>query len=127
MLLILATAQLAWTLRQSEQVTVLERQNALHFDPTSIEALKKNETRKPRQNATLQSSTSGGPAKKHALPATNQWLKPNGKIISLVKPHYEADKKIISKTKTNKKCILSIEQSQEIFQEVLAIIPDYGF
>ncbi len=115
---------LAWTLRQSEQVTVLERQNALHFDPTSVEGLKKMKFTAP-PICDLAVIDLGWTRQKHALPATKRWLKPDGRVISLVKPHYEADKKTISRT--NKKGVLTLEQSEELFLQVLEQIPSYGF
>ena len=67
--------QLAWTLRKDPRVVVLERTNALHCpvaEPVDLVVIDLGWT---PQNL--------------AVPAALRWLKPAGRIVSLVKPHYE--------------------------------------
>jgi 23S rRNA (cytidine1920-2'-O)/16S rRNA (cytidine1409-2'-O)-methyltransferase len=83
---------LAWKLRNDPRVVVMERTNALHTLPP--------------QSATGGLSGEAAPAsapppmdliaidlgwtpQRHAIPAALRWLKPAGRIISLIKPHYE--------------------------------------
>ncbi|HZW09060.1 MAG TPA: SAM-dependent methyltransferase [Phycisphaerales bacterium] len=77
-----AYGQLAWTLRSDPRVTVLERSNALHTEPPSGAAL----------GADLVVIDLGWTRQDRAIPAALRWLKPGGRIISLVKPHYEVER-----------------------------------
>ena len=67
---------LAWKLRQDERVEVRERTNAMHAEP-------------PENGVDLVVIDLGWTPQRHALPAAVRWLAPGGRIISLVKPHYE--------------------------------------
>ena len=69
---------LAWTLRQDPRVDVRERTNALHAEP-------------PEGGVDLVVIDLGWTPQRHALPAARRWLSQGGRIISLVKPHYELD------------------------------------
>lgn len=75
---------LAWTLRRDPRVTVLERTNALHADPPE-----------PVDIVTIDV---GWTVQHRIVPAAFRWLKRDaagqaaGKIISLLKPHYELAK-----------------------------------
>ncbi|MEQ8769911.1 MAG: TlyA family RNA methyltransferase [Phycisphaerales bacterium] len=73
-----AYGQLAWKLRNDERVTVMERSNALHTDPPEPVDLVVIDLGWTRQDK--------------AIPAALRWTKPGGRVLSLVKPHYEADK-----------------------------------
>lgn len=73
-----AYGELAWTLRQDPRVLVHERSNALHLAPA--------------EPVDLVVIDLGWTPQRLALPAAARWLGPDGRIISLVKPHYEADK-----------------------------------
>jgi len=66
---------LAWALRNDPRVTVRERTNALHAEPDALVDLITIDLAWTPQH--------------HALPAAVRWLKPGGRIITLVKPHYE--------------------------------------
>jgi 23S rRNA (cytidine1920-2'-O)/16S rRNA (cytidine1409-2'-O)-methyltransferase len=70
---------LAWTLRNDPRVTVMERTNALHADP-------------PCGPVDFIAIDLAWTPQKHAIPAALRWLKPGGRVISLVKPHYEVEK-----------------------------------
>lgn len=71
-----AYGELAWKLRQDPRVVVMERSNALH-----------TAAREPAQLVTI--DVSWTPAAR-AVEAGMQWLDACGRVIVLVKPHYEA-------------------------------------
>ena len=74
-----AYGQLAWTLRNDPRVTLLERANALHTDPPAdINA-----------GVDLVVIDLGWTRQSLAIPAALRWLAPTGRIITLIKPHYE--------------------------------------
>ena len=68
---------LAWKLRCDPRVTVMERTNALHTEPP--------------EHVDLVVIDLGWTAQARAIPAATPWLKPTGKIITLIKPHYETN------------------------------------
>jgi 23S rRNA (cytidine1920-2'-O)/16S rRNA (cytidine1409-2'-O)-methyltransferase len=71
---------LAWKLRNDSRVTVMERTNALHAAP-------------PPQlpsGVDLVVIDMAWTPQRLAVPAAMRWLQPQGRIISLLKPHYEA-------------------------------------
>ncbi|TVQ52341.1 MAG: methyltransferase domain-containing protein [Phycisphaerales bacterium] len=75
---------LAWLLRSDERVVVLERTNALHADP-------------PDESVDLITIDLAWTPQRHAIPAALKWLQrsavadgnASGRIITLIKPHYE--------------------------------------
>ncbi len=72
-----AYGQLAWKLRQDQRVVVLERTNALHLNlPEKVDII---------------TIDVGWTSQKKILPIALKNLKTKGQIISLVKPHYEAN------------------------------------
>jgi len=66
---------LAWTLRKDPRVVVMERTNALHAPPP--------------QPVDLIAIDLGWTPQRLAVPAAVRWLSPTGRIVSLIKPHYE--------------------------------------
>jgi len=67
---------LAWTLRKDSRVVVMERTNAMHVElPEPVD---------------LVTIDVGWTRQRHVLPAARRLLKTDGRIISLVKPQYEA-------------------------------------
>lgn len=75
--------ELAWKLRNNPKVVVMERTNAMHVDlPEKVDIIT-NDTSWTRQ--------------KNILPNALKNLKSNGIIITLIKPHYEAEKKLLKK------------------------------
>lgn len=67
---------LDYSLRRDERVIVRERTNALHFtwpEPVELVTIDVAWTRQ-----------------RHIVPAALRWLAPGGRIVSLIKPHYEA-------------------------------------
>ncbi|MEM9415956.1 MAG: SAM-dependent methyltransferase [Planctomycetota bacterium] len=82
-----AYGELAWAMRQHERVTVMERSNALHTDPPAEVSA---------SGVDLVVIDLGWTRQGKALPAARHWLgqsdsdtASSGKIITLVKPHYE--------------------------------------
>ncbi len=69
---------LAWKLRQDARVTVRERVNALHA-PVPGEG----------ERVDLVVMDMGWTPQRMCVPVAVKWLKPGGRIITLVKPHYE--------------------------------------
>lgn len=66
---------LAWKLRNDPRVIVMERTNALHAKPQTL--------------VDLVAIDLAWTPQRHAIPAALRWLNPGGRIITLVKPHYE--------------------------------------
>ena len=75
-----AYGELAWKLRQDDHVVVMERTNALHADPPDGPV------------CDLVSLDLGWTKQEKAIPAALRWLndKPESRIVSLIKPHYES-------------------------------------
>jgi len=74
---------LDWKLRNDSRVVVMERTNALHVtlpDPAAVVVIDAGWTRQ-----------------KHILPQVREILAPGGSIVSLIKPHYEANAKLLRK------------------------------
>lgn len=69
---------LAWSLRNDPRVTVMERTNALHAEPAP-------------GGVDLVTIDLGWTRQRHAIPAALRWLRPGGRIVTLIKPHYEAE------------------------------------
>ncbi len=76
-----AYGELAWKLRQDGRVTVLERTNALHADPTPD----------ADHACDLVTIDLGWTPQRLAIPVALRWLRddPAARIVTLVKPHYE--------------------------------------
>lgn len=122
--------ELAWKLRNDPRVIVMERTNILHLQ--SLPGSDPNPTQ-PRQTQTysdlgsdpeavdLITIDAGWTRLELILPIVKNFLKPNGKIIALLKPHYEAEKHLL------KKGILPEELANEIKQEVSKKILNSGF
>ena len=70
--------QLAWKLRNDGRVVVMERTNALHCaPPDAVDIAAIDVAWTPQERI---------------VPAAARWLKPGGRIVSLLKPHYELAK-----------------------------------
>ncbi len=79
-----AYGEFAWKLRIDDRVVVHERTNAIHADvPQALVE---------RGGADLIVIDLGWTRQSRALPAAAAWLSGSGEIVSLVKPHYEAEK-----------------------------------
>lgn len=103
-----AYGELAWKLRQDPRVVVHERSNALHFEPA--------------EPADLVVIDLGWTPQRLALPAAARWLKPGGRIVSLVKPHYEAEK-----SELGPGGVLDPARAEEIAELVRDGLPALGF
>jgi 23S rRNA (cytidine1920-2'-O)/16S rRNA (cytidine1409-2'-O)-methyltransferase len=67
---------LAWKLRKDPRVVVMERTNAMHVElPEPVDVV---------------TIDVGWTPQRHILPSAARLLKPDGRIVSLVKPQYEA-------------------------------------
>ncbi|MCA9289131.1 MAG: hypothetical protein KDA05_11135, partial [Phycisphaerales bacterium] len=113
-----AYGQLAWTLRSDPRVAVLERSNALHAEPP--------------EPVDLVVIDLGWTPQRLAIPAALRWLKPapDARIISLIKPHYEAsdrEPRPSGKGRTNApKAVLPDDEAERIATEVAASLPRLG-
>lgn len=89
---------LDWRLRNDPRVVVMERTNAMHAVlPEKVDLI---------------TVDTGWTKQEKILPNALANLKPNGKIISLIKPHYEANRKYLRKGKL----------AQEFVDEVLETV-----
>ncbi len=103
-----AYGELAWKLRNDPKVVVMERTNILH-----LESL-------PEQ-VDLITIDAGWTKLGLVLPVVQKFLKPNGTVIALLKPHYEADKRDLIKG------VLPVEIAEQIKNQVIKKINDLGF
>ena len=72
-----------WNLRNDDRVVVMERTNAMHV--------------KLPEKANLISIDTGWTRQEKVIPQAFRFLVDGGEILSLVKPHYEAEKKYLVK------------------------------
>lgn len=103
-----AYGELAWKLRNDPRVVVMERTNILHL--TSL----------PEQ-MDLITIDAGWTKLELVLPVVKKFLKPKGVIIALLKPHYEADKRLLVKG------VLPDVEAEKVKNEVVKKIYDLGF
>lgn len=101
-----AYGELAWKLRNDPRVVVLERTNAMHvaLPPPSLEA---SEGRGEIMD--LITVDTSWTKQKNVLPNAFRNLKPGGKVISLIKPHYEAGRGFLK--------VEQVEQVLKVVQE----------
>jgi 23S rRNA (cytidine1920-2'-O)/16S rRNA (cytidine1409-2'-O)-methyltransferase len=106
---------LDYTLRQDDRVVVMERSNALHTEPPA-EA--------DAEGVDLVTIDLGWTKQAKALAAALKWLAPTGRVITLVKPHYEAPRDTPTRRgkRGPKPEPLSLEASRAITQRVLTAI-----
>lgn len=101
---------LAWRLRNDPRVIVHERTNALHATaPEPVE---------------LVVVDLGWTPQRHAIPAALKWLKSDGRIISLVKPHYEVPNS--EARSLLKEGVLDEADAERITREVVEQLPTLG-
>lgn len=122
-----AYGQLAWTLRQHERTTVFERTNALHFEPADMRAIIAPATG-GFQPCDLVVIDLGWTRQQKAIPVALKWLSdsPTARIISLIKPHYEAEGQAMSEEAGKRKGVLSDEQADAVLEAIVAQLPEYG-
>ncbi|MCG3138709.1 MAG: Hemolysin A [Phycisphaerae bacterium] len=97
---------LAWKLRRDSRVVVHERTNALHV--------------RLSEQADLIAIDVGWTRQELILPVAAGLLRPGGRIISLIKPHYEAPAELLQKG------ILPPEHIEAVVSEVLALLPRFN-
>ena len=98
---------LDWKLRNDPRVVVMERTNAMHLrlpEPVDLVCIDVGWTRQ-----------------RHILPNAAQLLKPGGIVVTLVKPHYEADPALL------RKGILPEAAVDEILQSVKSEVEPMGW
>jgi len=98
---------LAWSLRKDPRVAVMERTNAMHVtlpEPVPLVCIDVAWTRQ-----------------RHILPAARRLLTPDGAVVTLIKPHYEAEKSWLVKG------VLPAERVDEVVTAVKRDIEGAGF
>lgn len=78
--------QLAWKLQKDHRVVIMDRTNIRHLEPTNFEQL--------FDLATIDVSFI---SLTKVLPTVYHLLKPNGEIVALIKPQFEAGKEYVQK------------------------------
>lgn len=108
-----AYGELAWKLRQDERVVVLERSNALHVEvPAEVGE---------RGGVDLVVIDLGWTPQKRAIPAALRWLSETGRVVTLIKPHYER-----SDEEKNAGGIVDDAAAELIAQRVADELPELG-
>jgi 23S rRNA (cytidine1920-2'-O)/16S rRNA (cytidine1409-2'-O)-methyltransferase len=125
---------LAWKLRQDSRVVVMERANALHVNPPEQQRVRAAEQQQGLTPAALPLRGSGPcdlitidlgwTPQRLAIPAALRWLNAGGRIITLIKPHYELtdderDSLLVDGS-------LSEADAQRIFDRTIASLPSLG-
>ena len=98
---------LAWKLRKDPRVVVMERTNAMHVELPELAELVTIDVAWTKQ--------------RHILPAARKIVKSDGAVISLIKPHYEAEPSLL------RKGILPEEHLQSVLESVKMDIESAGF
>lgn len=100
--------ELAWKLRNNPKVVVMERTNVLHLDrlPEMVDLI---------------TIDSGWTKLELVLPVVRKFLRQNGKIIALLKPQYEADKKDLAKGVVKPEIVIQVRD------KVIQNIKQLGF
>jgi len=97
---------LAWKLRQDSRVMVMERTNAMHATLP-----------RPVDLVTIDVAWT---KQKHILPAAMKLLAEGGLIVTLIKPHYEADKTLL------RRGVLPTEHVAAVVESVLGHVRALG-
>lgn len=98
---------LEWKLRKDPRVVVMERTNAMHAqlpEPVGIVTIDVAWTKQ-----------------RHILPAARRMIAPDGHVVSLIKPHYEADASLL------RQGVLPEESVDDVVREVELHLLDAGF
>ena len=98
---------LDYKLRKDSRVVVMERTNAMHAvlpEPVNFISIDASWTRQ-----------------KNILPAARRMLAADGQVVSLVKPHYEAEKSLL------RRGVLPVEHVHPVFERVCGDIRAAGF
>jgi 23S rRNA (cytidine1920-2'-O)/16S rRNA (cytidine1409-2'-O)-methyltransferase len=107
--------QLAWTLRNDPRVVVMERTNALRVGPPAPGG----------PDCDLVVIDLGWTKQRLAIPAARKWLRnaATSRIITLIKPHYEADRAELGRADRG---VLSEADAEVVHQRVLSQLPEVG-
>ncbi len=103
-----AYGELAWKLRNDTRVVVMERTNAMHVVL-------------PKKCDLITVDTSWT-KQKNILPNAFRNLKPGGKIISLIKPHYEAGRGKLTSDQVDQVIKLTKEEIEGVGAKIEKII-----
>jgi 23S rRNA (cytidine1920-2'-O)/16S rRNA (cytidine1409-2'-O)-methyltransferase len=97
---------LSYKLRKDPRVVVMERTNAMHATlPEAVD---------------LVTIDVGWTRQGHVLPSAVRMLRPAGRIVTLIKPHYEAGRQ------RAKGGVLDADTARKVLQEVINSIQDMG-
>ena len=105
--------QLAWKLRQDERVEVMEKTN---FRYSKLEDFTKGQP-------TISSIDVSFISLKLILPVLKEILAPEGEVVALIKPQFEAGREQVGK----KGIIRDKKVHLSVLKEVLAFIQEFGF
>lgn len=106
---------IAWSLRNDPRVVVMERANALHVvAPDEVTA---------RGGVDVVVIDAGWTPQRLVIPAALRWLTPNGRIITLIKPHYEvtAEEKALLRAG-----VLADAEAERVARRVESELPTLG-
>ena len=101
--------ELAWTLRSNERVVPVERANALHAEPP--------------EPVDLVTIDLGWTKQALAVPAALRWLKAGGRVVTLVKPHYELER---DQREMLEGGVLPEDEAERVVRRVLEELPALG-
>jgi len=104
-----AYGQLAWKLRNDPRVVVMERTNALHAKP-------------PAGGVDLVVIDLGWTRQSLAVPAAVRWLRAGGRIITLIKPHYEIERAEFKRLARGG--VLAEDEAEKIVDQVVQRLRD---
>lgn len=100
--------QLAWRLRKDPRVAVMERTNALYCPvPEPVDLVVIDTAWTPQERI---------------VPAAMAWLRPAGRVVSLLKPHYE----VAHATGRKPAAVLAPEQAREVVRRVCRRLMESG-
>lgn len=106
-----AYGQLAWTLRNDSRVVVRERTNALHAEP-------------PPDGLDLVVADLGWTPQRLLVPAAMRWLRQGGRLITLIKPHYELKDQGGALPRRG---VLPEAQALDVTNQTVALLTSSGF
>lgn len=127
-----AYGELAWKLRNDPRVVVMERTNILHLESLpSVILGSDSDSRIQKRSWTSQDDTedkvdlitidASWTKLELILPVVQKFLKPGAKIVALLKPHYQANKRDLLKG------VLPKEIAEQVKAEVIERVEDLGF
>src|SRR5688500_10333851 len=98
---------LDWKLRKDPRVVVMERTNAMHAQlPEAVD---------------LVAIDVAWTKQRHILPAARRAVKEDGRVVTLIKPHYEAGQKLLAGG------VLPQDRVEEVVRSVVGEIKGTGF